>query len=259
MSIKFQPVSRVHASHIDISGEAEKNWIISLSKDEQIVAVQLPQQGKFLFEDVQLDRGQNELVVRALNQEGKVVVLHTLKFTYALPTYNYLIREVRRGPLDNRRIAFTFDGGAEDNVAEDILTYLNEAGVHCTFFLTGRFIQKYPRLVRRIVEEGHEVGNHTMNHPHLTTYEENRKQHTRPNITKAKLQEELTKTAQLFELVTGKKMAGFWRAPYGERNEDILKWAAEAGYKHIGWTPWIGYRIKIPRLITALMKLPKKY
>jgi peptidoglycan/xylan/chitin deacetylase (PgdA/CDA1 family) len=257
----FQPSEggMVQSSRIDISGEAEKNWIISLSKDDRIIAVQLPKQGKFLFKDVRLDRGQNELIVRALNHEGKVDILQTLRFEYGLPTFNYLVREVGRGPLNSHQVAFTFDGGAEDNAAQEILDCLQEAGVHCTFFLTGRFIQKYPRLVRRIVEEGHEVGNHTMNHPHLTTYAENRKQHTRPNITKAKVQEELIKTAQLFELVTGEKMAGLWRAPYGERNEDILRWAAEAGFKHICWTVGRGWEENMDTMDWVADKNSKAY
>jgi len=53
------------------------------------------------------------------------------------------------------------------------------------------------------------------------------------------VQSELLKTAQLFEKVTGRKMAPLWRAPFGEHNLQIRQWAAEIGFRHVGWT--IGY------------------
>ncbi|MBN2102654.1 polysaccharide deacetylase family protein [bacterium] len=257
----FKPAEggMVQSNRIDISGEAEENWIVSLSRDDKVISVKLPENGKFEFTNVRLYRGQNELVVRALNQEGRVVVLQTLNLQYGLPTLRYLLSEIKRGPVGRKRVAFTFDGGAEDNAADEILDYLKEENVRSTFFLTGRFIQQYPQTVRRIVSEGHEVGNHTMNHPHLTTYEKNRRHYTRENITRDLLHNELNKTAQRFECVTKKKMSYLWRAPYGERNNDILKWAAEAGYKHIGWTVGRGWEENMDTMDWVADKNSKAY
>jgi len=249
----------VQSNRIDISGEAEENWIISLSRDDQLISAKLPEKGTFEFTNVRLHRGQNQLVVRALNQEGRVVVLQTLNLRFGPPTLKYLLSEVKRGPLSRKRVAFTFDGGAEDNAANEILDYLKAENVKSTFFLTGRFIQQYPQTVRRIVAEGHEVGNHTLNHPHLTTYEKNRNHETLSGVTRDKLYNELNKTAQRFECVTKKKMAGLWRAPYGERNSEILKWAAEAGYKHIAWTVGRGWEENMDTLDWVADKNSKVY
>lgn len=231
----------VQSNRIDISGEAEANWIISLSRDGQVISAKLPENGQFNFTNVRLYRGQNELVVRALSQDGKAVVLQRLNLTYGTPTLQYLMHDVKRGSRKVRQVAFTFDGGAENNVADEILDYLKASGIKSTFFLTGRFIQRFPNTVRRIVAEGHEVGNHTLNHPHLTSFAENRRHNTLPDMNKKRLQNELIKTEQIFEILTKKKMAKLWRAPYGEYNSEILKWAAEAGYRHVGWTVGRGW------------------
>jgi peptidoglycan/xylan/chitin deacetylase (PgdA/CDA1 family) len=90
--------------------------------------------------------------------------------------------------------------------------------------------------VKRIVSEGHEVGNHTWSHPHLTTFASNKQQTTVQGMTSERLRNELGKTASLFEVVTKQTMTDLWRAPYGEYNPEILGWAAHAGYKHVGWT-----------------------
>ena len=92
--------------------------------------------------------------------------------------------DITRGDLTVREVAFTFDGGDEANVAGEILDILWARRIQTTIFLTGQFIRVYPDLVRRMVDEGHEVGNHTDAHPHLTTYEKNHRQQTLPNVTR---------------------------------------------------------------------------
>lgn len=144
--------------------------------------------------------------------------------------------DLSRGPADRREVLVSFDAGSSDRGALEILNALREAGVKTTIFLTGEFIRRNPDLVRRIVADGHEVGNHTDTHPHLTTYARDGRQATRPGVDRAFLTNELSKTAKLFQETTGKALAPFWRAPFGEHNEEIRGWAAEAGYWHVGWT-----------------------
>ena len=226
----------VSSNVLDIAGEAESNQIISLSIDGKLERVILPQEGKFIFEKIRLHRGDNRLEIRAISEAGKVSTLQTLLMSYASPTLAYLARDFRRGSFDRKEVALTFDGGSVANAADEILDVLKEYNVKSTFFLTGEFIRRYPKTVRRIVAEGHEVGNHTWSHPHLTSFEQDRRQITRPEITEEKIKEEISKTASLFQLVTGHEMVNLWRAPYGEYNPEILQWAAKAGYKHVGWT-----------------------
>ncbi len=231
----------VFSSTIDISGDAEEDRIVVLSIDGKAAEVLLPQKGHFEFKGVKLHRGQNRIEVRAITQEGEVSILQTIVLTYATPTLQYLMKEVRRGPLNKKEIALTFDGGSTNNAADEILDALKAHDVHCTFFLTGEFIRRYPGTVKRILQERHEVGNHTWSHPHLTSFAKDRKHTTLPGITSEKIRQELSKTASLFKLVTGQEMARFWRAPYGEYNAEILRWSAEAGYKHVAWTVGRGW------------------
>ena len=144
--------------------------------------------------------------------------------------------DISRGPTSERKVVLTFDGGSEANATQEILEILKAKGVQTTIFLTGEYIQRYPDLVRRMVQEGHEVGNHTMSHPHLTTYAENRRQETRTGVNRQFVHRELHQAATLFEEVTGRAMTPYWRAPYGEHNMEIRRWAAELGYLHVGWT-----------------------
>jgi peptidoglycan/xylan/chitin deacetylase (PgdA/CDA1 family) len=92
-----------------------------------------------------------------------------------------------------------------------------------------------------MVHDGHEIGNHTYSHPHLTTWEQNRTHRTLPRISHAVLHSELLRTENEFYRLTGRSLSRFWRAPFGERNAQIVKWASELGYVHVFWTSdWRG-------------------
>jgi peptidoglycan/xylan/chitin deacetylase (PgdA/CDA1 family) len=146
------------------------------------------------------------------------------------------VRDISRGDLTRREIALTFDGGKWANVASEILNTLREKGISSTFFLTGEFIGSYPDLVRQMVADGHEVANHTFHHPHLTSWAFNDRQNLLRGVDRNFLWQELQRTEEIFSEVTGKRMAPFWRAPYGEQNPTLRRWAQEAGYQHVSWT-----------------------
>lgn len=226
----------VLTNRIHIEGEAEDGQIISLIINDQIKAVTLPKKRKFNFLDVPIKRGSNSLTVKAIASDGEVTSLETINFNYSNPTVNYLSRNVTRGSRLEGKVAITFDGGYMANVSEEILDVLKEKDLRCTIFLTGRFIRNYPEIVRRMVNEGHEIGNHTWSHPHLTTFADDKQHTTRDSVTRAFLQKELNQAAIAFEACTGYQLAPFWRAPFGEHNLEIREWAAELGYRHIGWT-----------------------
>ncbi len=226
----------VFSNKITISGIADDSSIVILEQGGKAVAVTLSKKGKFVLKGVPVFRNHSRLRVKEINSNGEVLALEELRIHFAPPSILALSRPIRRGNPNEKKIALTFDGGSSNNITDKILDILHEKNVRCTMFLTGDFIRHFPETVRRIVREGHEVGNHTFHHPHLTTYAENRRQETRPGLTKERFQEELKKTAALFKKVTGVKMAHFWRAPYGESNPEIRRWAAELGYREVGWT-----------------------
>lgn len=144
--------------------------------------------------------------------------------------------DLTRGPDDRVEILVSFDAGSSDRGAAEILDALSARGIRTTIFVTGEFIRRYPDIVRRIAADGHEVGNHTDTHPHLTTYAADGRQVTRLGVDRAFLAGELARTARLYRDATGRSMAPLWRAPFGEHNPEIRRWAAEQGYWHVGWT-----------------------
>ena len=144
--------------------------------------------------------------------------------------------DLTRGLPETGTIAITFDGGSYSNAAGKVLDVLSARGLKATFFLTGEFIKQFPEVTRRIADQGHEVGNHMFSHLHLTTFAKNFRQETLPGLTKELVLKELVRNEELFKEITGKKMVKLWRAPYGEQNEEIRKWALNSGYRHVSWT-----------------------
>ncbi len=139
-------------------------------------------------------------------------------------------------PLRPKDVVLTFDGDHLANCVEPILRVLNEKDVLATIFLTGQFIQRYPDATLSILAEGHEIGNHTWSHRHLTQYEKNRTHATLPAINQGVLASELARTREIFSEVTQTHLQPFWRAPFGEHNKSIRTWAYAEGFLHIGWS-----------------------
>jgi peptidoglycan/xylan/chitin deacetylase (PgdA/CDA1 family) len=146
------------------------------------------------------------------------------------------VPDLTRGPQDRPELLVSFDAGSSDRGARQILDALKERGIRTTIFLTGEFIRHYPDLARRIAQDGHEVGNHTDSHPHLTTYAQDGRQATRAGVDREFLARQLRWTAQAWRAATGRSLAPIWRAPFGEQNAEIRGWAALEGYWHVGWT-----------------------
>jgi peptidoglycan/xylan/chitin deacetylase (PgdA/CDA1 family) len=136
-----------------------------------------------------------------------------------------------RGPGGRKRLLLSFDGGSNAEVATEILDTLKARGVRTTIFLTGAFIQRFPALVKRMAAEGHELGNHTMNHPHFAPGMKRD-----PKWTRARVQRELLEADAALVGLLGRPMDPFWRAPYGEHTAEIRRWAEELGYRHVGWS-----------------------
>lgn len=119
----------------------------------------------------------------------------------------------------------TFDAGYENGYTENILDTLQKHNVKAAFFLVGNYLQKNADLVRRMVKEGHVVGNHTMTHPDMSAISE-----------KETFQKELTGLEALFKEITGKELPKYYRPPQGIYSEENLKMAKEMGYKTVFWS-----------------------
>ena len=139
-------------------------------------------------------------------------------------------------PKAGLHFALTFDAHAEAQGAGELLALLRARGVRATLFVTGRFAQRFPLIVRQAFDDGHEVGNHTLSHPHLTTWESNRRHQTRAGVTREFLQRELAETTAIIAATIGTAPAPLWRAPFGEHNAEIRAWASAVGLTHVDWT-----------------------
>ena len=136
-----------------------------------------------------------------------------------------------RGPRNQKVILLSFDGGSSDEAADEILSTLEARHLRTTVFLTGAFIERFPDVVRRIVADGHEVGNHTFDHPHFAPdYRRD------PRWSEGRIQDELLRADEAFFRLTGRPMDPLWRSPYGENTKEIRAWAEAIGYRHVGWS-----------------------
>jgi peptidoglycan/xylan/chitin deacetylase (PgdA/CDA1 family) len=185
---------------------------------------------------IPLDYGENTLKILALDPLQSISFQQNLKITYRNPHVELFRKSIQRGSIDRKRIAITFDAGSDDSNTLEILQILNDNQLKCTMFLTGKFMQKHPVLVKRMIEDGHEIGNHTYDHPHLTSFELDYEHNLLPGVSRGFIHQQLLETDSIFYSITREHLQPFWRAPFGEYNDKILTWAAEAGYLHIYWT-----------------------
>ena len=129
------------------------------------------------------------------------------------------------GDPTQKRIYLTFDAGYENGSTEKILDTLKKHNVKAAFFLVGNYIEKNADLVRRMVDEGHIVGNHTMHHYDMSKLS-----------GETSFRKELEDLETLFRQVTGTEMKKFYRPPQGIYSEDNLKTAQKMGYKTVFWS-----------------------
>ena len=129
------------------------------------------------------------------------------------------------GDTRQKRLYLTFDAGYENGSTEKILDTLKAHGVRAAFFLVGNYVDRNRDLVRRMVEEGHIVGNHTMHHYDMSKLSD-----------KQAFSKELTDLEDLFREVTGKDLPKYYRPPQGIYSQENLKMAKELGYKTVFWS-----------------------
>lgn len=150
------------------------------------------------------------------------------------------------GQSENKIIYLTFDAGYENGNTEPILDALKKHNVQATFFVVGHFLESAPELVKRMVEEGHSVGNHTYHHLDMSKISD-----------KNSFQKEMQDVESLYQEITGKEMIKYYRPPQGKYSKENLKMAQEMGYYTFFWSlayvDW--YQEKQPSKEEAFEKL----
>ena len=149
--------------------------------------------------------------------------------------------QIPAGPLDSEKLAeldaayvdpkggkvlyLTFDAGYENGYTAEILDILKKQEVPAAFFLVGDYLERNADLVRRMVKEGHIVGNHTMNHPDMSS-----------SPSREAFGQELTAVEELYTNITGQTLPKFYRPPQGLYSRENLETAKALGYKTVFWS-----------------------
>lgn len=128
-----------------------------------------------------------------------------------------------RGNPNLSYIALTFDDGPDPDYTPAILDILKEHDVKATFFLLGEHVRLYPQIAQRIVEEGHEIGNHSYSHRNLY------------RLNPLLIEKEMDKAHSIIEEVTGERVYLF-RPPRGLYDTNVEKLAKERGYTLVLWS-----------------------
>jgi peptidoglycan-N-acetylglucosamine deacetylase len=148
-------------------------------------------------------------------------------YAWSVPTLQVFGPALLRGPAHGGNVALTFDDGPSSPYTGQILDLLRERGVTATFFLCGKNVERHPEIARRIVAEGHTIGNHTYSHPF-------------PYFRRRSfIATEIDRAQDVIERVTGHRPKIF-RPPFGarwpgmhevlrERNLPLINWS-DTGY-----------------------------
>ena len=127
------------------------------------------------------------------------------------------------GDTTRKEVYLTFDEGYENGYTNKILDVLRDNDTKAVFFITGPYLKSHQELVRRMVEEGHTVGNHTIHHPSL------------PTIDDDNVEEEVLGLDRAFHEKFGKSMK-YLRPPKGEYSERTLAITQKLGYCNMFWS-----------------------
>jgi len=123
---------------------------------------------------------------------------------------------------NGQRVALTFDLAANNENVQSLLTVLTEAGVSATFFPTGTFTAKHPELIKSL-SQSFELGNHGYD---VKSYKD---------MTAAQVTDQLTRTSTAITTAGGGEQP-FFRPPYGESSDVLVKTARDKGYCTTLWT-----------------------
>lgn len=139
--------------------------------------------------------------------------------------WNYFLTSKHKNyKITENAIALTFDDGPNQEFTPKFLELLAQYNAKATFFCIGKNVEKYPDIVKKIIENGHEIGNHSYAHSNNYGF-----------LSAKKIVLDLKKTQQLIKAETGKKNAIF-RPPFGVTNPNIAKAMKQLNLQSIGWS-----------------------
>jgi len=135
---------------------------------------------------------------------------------------NYFVKSINSGA--KKSVALTFDDGPDPEFTPRILDILREKNVDATFFVIGKKAEKYPELLRQIIDEGHEIGNHSYSHHYLIAF-----------FSTLKLVKDLSRCNEIIFQAIG-NTPRFFRPPFGVTNPRYPAALKENNLLSIGWS-----------------------
>ena len=129
------------------------------------------------------------------------------------------------GDAEEKKIYLTFDCGYESGNSSAILDALKRHNAPATFFVVGHFLESAPEMVKRMVEDGHTVGNHTYHHYDMSKISD-----------PAVFRKEMDDVRTLFQEITGTEMEMYYRPPQGKYSKTNLQMAKDLGYSTFFWS-----------------------
>lgn len=157
-----------------------------------------------------------------------LILFFAILFLLFYASYNikagFYIRAYCQCQTDDRIVAVTFDDGPDPHHTPQVLDVLKEYDVKATFFCIGDKVPGNEDLLRRMVAEGHDVGNHSCSHSSWF-----------PLFGQRKMLNDLKNSAQVLEEITGRKIT-FFRPPFGVTNPTLARVVRQLGYQTIGWS-----------------------
>ncbi|MDD2554719.1 MAG: polysaccharide deacetylase family protein [Syntrophaceticus sp.] len=163
---------------------------------------------------------------RAIILVAGALVLLTCIYTGAYASeqvFQKKLKPIYQGDSAFKQVAITVNVDWGEEYLPDMLDTLEKSHVEATFFISGRWAEEHPKLVRQVSSVGHEIGNHGFSHPHVNDLDLERNK------------EEIQKTTKAIKQAT-KSTTRYFAPPYGEYNDTVLQAAAETGHQVILWT-----------------------
>lgn len=153
------------------------------------------------------------------------------------------VRSEHVSATGDRNVYLTFDDGPDPRWTASILDVLAEYGVPATFFVIGACAAAYPKLIQRMIAEGHEVGNHTMTHPDLSRCEP------------AEVEHEIQSASDVIRAVCPEAPMRHIRAPYGIWTDQVRAISTKAGLIPLHWSvdPRDWSRPGVPAIVDAVL------
>ena len=161
----------------------------------------------------------NKLLAWGFKKEKNKAPSMPSEYTSVLEAYDgyYL------GNQKKKVLYLTFDEGYENGYTNQILDVLKKTKTPAAFFVTGPYLEKETEIVKRMIDEGHIVGNHTVNHPSM------------PSVSDETVIKEIDNLNNMFKEKYGKTM-NYFRPPRGEFSERTMSITKDMGYKTIFWS-----------------------